>query len=201
MSSTAPTGRVWIVQPPSATFRGPGQPRENGHHPTMADTLISLIAAVADNGVIGADNELPWHLPDDFRHFKRTTKGHHVVMGRRTWESLGKKPLPKRVNIVLSSRAGYEAPGARVAHALDEALAIAREADERELFVIGGARLYAEALPRAARLYLTRVHASPTGDTTFPRYDPSAWRVVDSVAHAADERHAYAFTIETLERR
>jgi dihydrofolate reductase len=161
---------------------------------------IALIAAAADNDVIGKDNDLPWHLPDEFRHFKRTTKGHHVIMGRRTWESQDGRPLPKRVNIVVSSQTDYDAPGAELASSLDEALELARAAGETEAFVIGGSRLYAEALPRADRLYLTRVHAEPEGDTYFPSIDPAQWRELERVEHPADTRHAHAFTIFTLER-
>jgi dihydrofolate reductase len=160
---------------------------------------IALIAAASDNDVIGKDNDLPWHLPDDFRFFKRTTKGHHVIMGRRTWESQG-KPLPGRVNIVVSSRRDYETPGATLVSSLDEALEIARAAGEDEAFVIGGTRLYAEALEIADRIYLTRVHATLEGDAHFPPYDPAQWRELARERHEADDRHAYAFTILTLER-
>ncbi|HLT35629.1 MAG TPA: dihydrofolate reductase, partial [Enhygromyxa sp.] len=104
---------------------------------------IALIAAAAQNGIIGRDNQLPWHLPDEFRHFKQTTEGHHVIMGRRTWESRG-KPLPRRVNVVVSSQADYAAPGALVVGSLAEALRTAEAAGEDEAFVIGGTRLYAE---------------------------------------------------------
>lgn len=169
--------------------------------PARSLPAVSLIAAIADNEVIGSDNELPWRLPEDFRHFKRTTKGHHVLMGRRTWESLPKRPLPKRVNLVLSSQRDYAAEGARVVRSLAQALELASAAGETELFVIGGARVYAEALPLARRLYITRVHARPEGDARFPTVDWDAWRVTESSPHPADERHAHAFTIETLERR
>lgn len=162
---------------------------------------IALIAAAAENDVIGKDNDLPWHLPDEFGHFKRTTSGHHVIMGRRTWESQNCKALPRRVNIVVTSQAGYEAPGARVAQSLDEALALAREAGEDEAFVMGGAGLYAEGLPIADRLYFTRVHAELDGDTRFPAFDLADWRELERVEHAADERHAHAFTIFVYERR
>lgn len=160
---------------------------------------IALIAAASDNDVIGRDNDLPWHLPDEFRHFKRTTKGHHVIMGRRTWESQA-KPLPGRVNVVVSSRRDYEAPGATVVHSLDEALELARAAGEDEAFVIGGTRLYAEALGIADRIYLTRVHTTLEGDAHFPPYDPAQWREVARDRHEADPRHAYAFTMLTLDR-
>jgi len=162
---------------------------------------IALIAAVADNGVIGRDNDLPWHLPDDFRHFKRTTRGHHVIMGRRTWESRGGKPLPKRTNMVISSRPGYTAEGGLVFSGLAPALDHARAAGETEAFVIGGTRLFAEALPLADRLYLTWVHAAPAGDTDFPPFARDDWRELERVEHPADERHAHAFTIQTLDRR
>jgi dihydrofolate reductase len=160
---------------------------------------VSLIAAAAENGVIGRDNQLPWHLPDEFRHFKQTTEGHHVIMGRRTWESRG-KPLPRRVNVVVSSQADYSAPGAIVLGSLDEALRAARAAGETEAFVIGGTRLYAEALAIADRLYLTRVHATVDGDAVFPSYDESQWRELDRREHPPDDRHAFGFTIRTLER-
>ncbi|PRQ02282.1 Dihydrofolate reductase type 3 [Enhygromyxa salina] len=161
---------------------------------------IALIAAASENDVIGRDNDLPWHLPDDFRHFKRTTRGHHVIMGRRTWESQGSKPLARRVNIVVTSRPDYEAPGALVAASLDQAFALAEAAGEDEAFVIGGTRMYAEALARADRLYLTRVHAQVEGDARFPSFDAAQWRELDRVEHPADDRHAHAFTILTLAR-
>jgi dihydrofolate reductase len=160
---------------------------------------IALIAAASDNDVIGKDNDLPWHLPDEFRFFKRTTKGHHVIMGRRTWESQA-KPLPGRVNVVVSSQRDYEAPGATLVRSLNEALEVARAAGEDEAFVIGGTRLYAEALEFADRIYLTRVHATLEGDAHFPPYDEAQWRELARERHEADERHAYAFTILTLER-
>jgi dihydrofolate reductase len=160
---------------------------------------IALIAAAAENDVIGRDNDLPWHLPDEFRHFKQTTAGHHVIMGRRTWESRG-KPLPGRTNIVVSSQRDYVAPGALVVSSLAEALRAAEHAGEDEAFVIGGTRLYAEALAIADRLVLTRVHAVVEGDTVFPSFDETQWREVERREHPADDRHAHAFTIFTLER-
>lgn len=161
---------------------------------------ISLIAAASENDVIGRDNDLPWRLPDEFRYFKRTTEGHHVIMGRRTWESRG-TPLPKRVNLVVSSRPDFTAPGATVVRSLAEALELARAAGEREAFVIGGTALYAEALPIADTLYLTRVHAEFEGDAYFPKFDPDAWVEVSRERHEVDERHAYAWTIFVYARR
>jgi dihydrofolate reductase len=160
---------------------------------------VALIAAAAENGIIGRDNQLPWHLPDEFRHFKQTTEGHHVIMGRRTWESRG-KPLPRRVNIVVTSRTDYSAPGAIIVGSLAEALRVAEAAGESEAFVIGGTLLYAEALATADRLYLTRVHASFEGDAVFPSYDESLWREVDRREHSVDDRHPFAFSIRTLDR-
>lgn len=160
---------------------------------------IAVIAAAGDNDVIGRDNDLPWHLPDEFAHFQRTTMGHHVIMGRRTWESRG-KPLRGRTNVVVSSRADYEAAGATVVASLDAALELARAAGDDEAFVIGGTRMYAEALPRADRLYLTRVHAEPAGDTYFPSFDAEQWREVERRRHEPDERHAHAFTVLTYAR-
>jgi dihydrofolate reductase len=167
----------------------------------MARMRIALIVAAADNDVIGRDNQLPWNLPDEFAHFRRTTLGHFVIMGRRTWESQACKALPKRFNIVVTSQRDYEAIDARVVGSLDEALELARAAGEDEAFVIGGTRLFEEALPIADRLYLTRVHAEPEGDTVFPSFDADEWRVIDRREHPADARHEHAFTIMTLERK
>jgi dihydrofolate reductase len=165
-----------------------------------AGMRIALIVAAADNDVIGRNNQLPWHLPDEFGHFKRTTLGHHVIMGRRTWESQGKRPLPNRVNVIVTSQKDYAADDARVVGSLHEALELARAAGEQEAFVIGGERLFAEALPIADRLYLTRVHAEPEGDTYFPPFDADEWRVAAREEHGIDARHVHAFTILTLER-
>lgn len=160
--------------------------------------MLSLIAAVAENGVIGAKGGLPWRLPDEMAHFKRTTLGKPVVMGRRTFESLG-RALPGRRNIVLSRARDFAAPGAERARDLDHALALA--ADAPEVVVIGGAALYAESLPRAQRIYLTRVHARPEGDAFFPELDPDEWRESLVLEHPADPRHAFAFSIWLLERK
>jgi dihydrofolate reductase len=159
--------------------------------------LISLIAAVADNGVIGRDGALPWRLPEDLRRFKAVTLGKPVLMGRRTWLSLG-GPLPGRENIVLSRNPGFAAQGATVVHSLDEALALSAHA--AELIVIGGAEIYRCTLPLAGRIHLTRVHARIDGDTFLPGFRADEWRVVKREAWPADARHAFAMTFETLER-
>lgn len=160
---------------------------------------ISIIAAVATNGVIGRDGGLPWRLPADMRFFKRTTMGHHLVMGRKTWASIG-RPLPGRTMVVLTRDRSARIPGVVVAHELAEAVERAEAAGDSELFVIGGAEIYALALPRADRLLLTRVEADVPGDVVFPEYDAAAWVEVDRQEHPVDERHAYSFAICTLER-
>ena len=158
---------------------------------------ISLIVAASSNGVIGAGGELPWHLPDDFAHFKATTMGKPIVMGRKTWESIG-QALPGRTNIVITRQHAYEADGAVIVASLDAALAVE---PAEEIFVIGGGQIYDEALPRASRVYLTRVDAEIDGDTHFPALNDSEWALTASRAHAADERHAYAFDIRQYDRR
>ena len=159
--------------------------------------MISLIVAVAENGVIGDRNALLWHISEDLRHFKAVTTGHPVVMGRKTWESLG-RPLPNRTNVVIT-RQNIEIPGCTVAHSLEEAVALF-PADE-EVFVIGGAQIYGEALPAADRFYLTRVHRAYEGDTRFPEWDAAEWRLVGSEAFPCGERYEYPFTFETYERK
>jgi dihydrofolate reductase len=171
-----------------------------------ARPLISLIAAVAENGVIGRDNVMPWHLPDDFKRFKSLTMGKPMLMGRRTFESIG-KPLPGRTSLVLTRSRDWSAPGAVVVHSLDEALEraggvpVAEAGEVRELVVVGGAEIYRLALPRARRIYLTRVLASVDGDTVFPRLDEHAWRETHRELHPADARHVYPMAFCVLERR
>ena len=143
---------------------------------------IYLVAAVAANGIIGANGRLPWHLPEDLQHFKRLTLGHPVIMGRRTWESLP-GPLPGRENIVVSRRPGYAAPGAAVASSLDAALALC--AGESVVFVIGGNQLFRESLPMASGLVMTEIRQDFTGDASFPDYDRSQWREAQREAHSA----------------
>ena len=148
---------------------------------------ISLIVAVADNDVIGVDGDLPWRLSTDLRRFKALTVGHTVVMGRKTHESIG-RPLPDRRNLVLSRRPGYEAPGCEIFADLPSAIQAARQAGESDLFVIGGAAVYAEALPLADRLHLTRVRMRPEGDTRFPALD-EGWIERSREEVPADERN------------
>ncbi|MCR9220397.1 MAG: dihydrofolate reductase [Alphaproteobacteria bacterium] len=163
---------------------------------------IALVVAVADNGVIGAAGDLPWRLPDDLKHFKRVTMGKPLVMGRKTWDSLPKRPLPGRPNIVVTRQADYQADGAEVFTDLDAALARAEALaslsglDDPEISVIGGAEIFAATLGRATRLYLTQVHAEPDGDTLFPPFDRAAWRTVRREARpAADGAPAHDFLL------
>lgn len=158
----------------------------------MPKTILTLIAAVARNGVIGKDNRLPWHLPADLRHFKTLTTGHAVIMGRKTWESLPEqfRPLPGRQNIVITRNAAYSAPGASVAASLPEAVAVATG---EEAFVIGGAELYKAALPLADRLQLTELDAAFEGDTWFPERDPLQWREVERELHRDEAGLEFAF--------
>jgi dihydrofolate reductase len=160
--------------------------------------LHSLIVAAAENGVIGRGNQLPWHLPADLAHFKRTTLGHPVIMGRRTWESIG-KPLPGRRNVVVSRTPGFAAPGCEVARDLASAYELV--GDQAEAFVIGGTQLYEAALPGADRVYLTRVLANVDGDARFPGLRPDAWRETLLGEQAPDERNAYAMRFYLLERQ
>ncbi len=138
---------------------------------------LALIVAIAANGVIGKDNALPWHIPEDLKWFKENTLGKPVIMGRRTWDSIG-RPLPRRPNIVVTRQAGWRAEGAHAAHCLDEALALAANLapEAAELMVIGGNALFAEALPRASRLYLTEIGRAYDGDTVFPAFERADWR-------------------------
>lgn len=161
---------------------------------------LVLISAMSLNRVIGKAGGLPWRLPDDMAHFKRTTMGSPVIMGRRTFET-DSGVLPGRLNIVVTRRQGWSAEGVEVAGSVESArdLAALRE-PERDAFVIGGGEIYALALPIADRLELTIVHAVIEGDTRFPDYDRSRFRLVRSRRHAADARHAYAMTFQTLER-
>ena len=158
--------------------------------------MLSLVVAMARNRVIGAGGRLPWHLPADLKRFKEITMGRPVIMGRKTFESIG-KPLPGRVNIVVTRRRGWSAPGCRAAGTLEEAIAAAGAG---EVFVIGGGELYAAALPRADRLYVTEVDAEVPGDTHFPEVDLSRWRLVEETVREPDEKNAYRCRFRVYER-
>ena len=161
---------------------------------------LSVLAAMGENRVIGRKGLLPWRLPDEMRRVKALTMGHCLLMGRKTWDSIG-RPLPGRTSIVITRSQSFEAPGAIVVGDFDAAVAAAREQGDDEAFVFGGAAIYALALPRADRLYLTRVDASPDGDAHFPEFDEAEWELVSREEHAADERHAVAFRFDEYKRR
>ena len=160
--------------------------------------MVSIICAVAANGVIGHQNRLPWMLPADLKRFKALTLGHGVIMGRKTFESLG-TPLPGRTNIVVTRRPGLKVCGALTAGSLEQALALA--AEDAEAFVIGGAALYTQALPVADRLYVTEIHQAFDGDTVMPAMDRSAWREVSREDHGPDPDAPFAYSFVMLEKR
>nr|AIA12513.1 Dihydrofolate reductase [uncultured bacterium] len=165
--------------------------------------IISAIVAVAENRVIGRKGDLPWHLPDDLKFFQRTTLGHHVIMGRKNWDSIPLKyrPLKDRVNVVITRQERFDAFGAVVVGSLQEALALARHEGENEAFIIGGGQIFAEAFRMGTidRIYMTRIHAQVEGDVFFPPL-VGDWKEVWHEDHAADARHTYAFTFLRLER-
>lgn len=165
--------------------------------------IVSLIAARSRNGVIGRNNDLPWRLPDDMKYFMTTTRGHHAIMGRKNYDSLpdSYRPLPNRINIVVTRQKNFLAPGCTVVHSIYDALAVARSNNEPEAFVIGGAEIYSLALPAADRLYLTEIDADIEGDTYFPFFDKAAWREISRRHHDADARHAFAFDFVVYERK
>ncbi len=157
---------------------------------------ISMIAAMAKDRVIGKDNQMPWHLPADLQHFKRVTLGKPVIMGRKTFESIG-RPLPGRRNLVVS-RAGFSAEGVDVVPSMDAALEAVSGVDE--VMVIGGGTIYELMLPRADRLYLTEIDLKADGDTRFPDYSVYPWQEIESESHSADEKNPYDYRFFTLER-
>ncbi len=164
--------------------------------------IISLIAALTENRVIGKNNDLPWHLPDDMKYFMQTTKGHHVIMGRKNYESIPEKfrPLPNRTNIVVTRQKNFSAPQCTVVNSIEEGLEIAKVNNVTEVFIIGGAEIYNQGFPLATRLYLTQIHAHIEGDTYFPEFEKSQWKEVSRKHHLSDDRHKFAFDFVVFER-
>ena len=164
--------------------------------------IISLIAAHAANRVIGKNNDLPWRLPDDMKYFMETTQGHCVIMGRKNYESIPHKfrPLPNRTNIVVTRQQQYKADGCHVVHSLEEGIAFAKAQHEQEVFIIGGAEIYQQALAFADQLYLTEIHATIEGDTYFPEVKHDLFTEHSRIKHAADAKHAYAFDFVLYKR-
>lgn len=161
---------------------------------------ISMIAAMAHDRVIGKDNQMPWHLPADLAHFKRVTLGKPVLMGRKTFESIG-RPLPGRRNLVISRNPDYQAEGIEMVGSVEAALALLAGSSVEELMVIGGGHLYAEMLPSADCLYLTQIDLAVEGDTRFPAFDDGQWQRVDCESHPADEKNPHPYSFETWQRR
>jgi dihydrofolate reductase len=158
---------------------------------------ISIVVAISENNAIGKDNQLLWHLPADLRHFKNITTGHTIIMGRKTYDSIG-KPLPNRRNIVITRQQGLKLEGIEVVNSLAEALSLCDPT--REAFIIGGAEIYKQALPLCKRIYLTTVHQTYKADAFFPELSANEWREIEKVAHLADEKNKVPYSFSTLER-
>lgn len=161
--------------------------------------IVAMVVAIAENHAIGKDNQLLWHLPKDLKHFKQITAGHTIIMGRKTFDSMG-KPLPNRRNIVITRNKELELPGAEVVGSVQEALALCAS-DEEEVYIIGGGEIYKMAMPLTDKIYLTVVQHSFDGDAFFPEIEPGEWKETASESHSPDEKHQYGFTFSTLERR
>jgi len=162
---------------------------------------VSVIAIVAANGVMGRDNGLPWHMSTDLKRFKALTMGHHMIMGRKTFDSIGRRALPGRPHIIVTRN---DAPleGVQIARSVDEALKIATAAGDAEPFICGGAEIYRQSLHRANRMYITQIHADVEGDTFFPEFDDvNEWKLVDREDFEADEKNDYPFSFLTYERQ
>ena len=166
---------------------------------TSKQPILSAIVAMAENRVIGKDNQLPWHLPADLKHFKSITTGHPILMGRKTHESIG-RPLPNRVNIILTRNPDYQAAGCTVVTSIETALQHAEQHHASVLFVIGGAEIYRQLLPAIQRIYLTIVHHAIEGDAHFPELNPHEWKEVSREKHAADEANPFAYSFVVFER-
>ncbi len=160
--------------------------------------MITMIAAAAENNALGKDGTLVWHLPDDFKRFKKLTSGHHIIMGRKTWESL-ERPLPNRTHLIITRNKDYTAEGGIVFHNMEDALVYAN--DDENTFIIGGGEIYTMGLDYASHIELTRVHGTFEADAFFPEIDLSKWELVTTVSHEKDDRHNYAFTYETYRKK
>jgi len=161
--------------------------------------MLSHIVAVSENNVIGSKNNLPWNLPNDFKYFKNKTWGMPVIMGRKSYESL-KKSLPGRINIVVTNKTNWQPEDVCVVNNIDSAIEKAREADAKEIFIIGGGEIFKQTIDIVSRIYLTRVHATIEGDTYYPEIRKDQWKLVDEQSFPADEKHKYAYTFEVWEK-
>ena len=159
---------------------------------------LSIIAAMSANRVIGNNNNLPWRLPADLKRFKSLTLGHHLIMGRKTFESIG-QPLPGRTTVLITHQSGFAPAGVLVAHSIDQALHVV--AGDDEVFVAGGAQIYQQMLPRADRLYLTSIHEEFEGDTDFPEFEESDWQLISEEDHAPDDKNLYPYSFLTYDKQ
>ncbi|WEK35342.1 MAG: dihydrofolate reductase [Candidatus Pseudobacter hemicellulosilyticus] len=163
--------------------------------------LISFVVAAAENNVIGKDNQLLWSLPNDMKFFKNTTWGMPVVMGRKTWASMGGRPLAGRTNIVITRKADWTADGAVVVNSLDQALEAGAATDAKEVMIIGGGEIFHQAMPLVQKIYLTRVHTNIDGDAFFPEIRNEGWELLSDLDFPADEKHAYAYSFQVWQRK
>ena len=160
---------------------------------------VSAIVATAKNNVIGRNNDIPWYLPADLKYFKKTTLGHHIIMGRKSFLSIG-RPLPKRTNIIITRDPFFMASGCAVCHSLEEALEMAKKNGEEEVFIIGGGQVYAQSIPLLDKLYLTEVDIETEGDVFFPTLKMEEWQEIKNEPHSPDEKNEHAFTFKIFER-
>lgn len=166
----------------------------------MSKAIISMIFAMDQNRLIGKNNDLPWHIPDDMAYFKRTTEGHSVLMGRKTYESFGSKPLPRRQNIIMTQNRQFTADGCAVIHTVEEALKLISETKDEEFFIIGGSEIYKLFMPHADRLYITHIEAAFEGDAYFPDYNEAEWKEIRRVKGVKDEKNPYDYYYTVYER-
>ena len=161
--------------------------------------IVSAIVATAQNGVIGKNNDIPWYLPADLKYFKRTTLHHHIIMGRKSFQSIG-RPLPKRTNVVITRDPFFVASNCLVARSIEEALSMAQDNGETEAFIIGGGQIYAQSMPYWDKLYLTEVDLKVEGDVFFPQIAVEEWQLISSEPHQADEKNEHNYTFKVFER-
>jgi dihydrofolate reductase len=162
--------------------------------------MLSHIVAASENNIIGRNGNLPWHLPNDFKYFKNKTWAMPVIMGRNTFESM-QKDLPGRINIVVTKKTDWHPKGVFVAHTISDAVDKAKESEAKEIFIIGGGKIFNETIQMVDRIYLTRVHATVEGDTSYPEIDKVLWKLISEEDHPADEKNNYAYTFEVWERK
>lgn len=162
--------------------------------------IVSAIVATAKNGVIGKDNNIPWYLSADLKYFKRTTLNHHIIMGRKSFQSIG-RPLPKRTNVIITRNPFFVASNCLVVSSIEEALNLAQDNGETEAFIIGGGQIYAQSMPYWDKLYLTEVDVEPEGDVFFPEIDPVEWQLVSAEPHEADEKNDHDYVFKVFERK